>query len=107
MSRRTPYTSFGLNAEELAELARDGSEEPMKADGGGFQHFVIHLRACVDYETGVITLCDADIGRIVRYVAYADGDGGYESKLRKVFGRVLTALFLRPQLTFSFIEIVQ
>jgi hypothetical protein len=103
MSRRTLYTSLKLNAEELAWLALDVGD----GDGEGFQKFIVHLRGCVeDYETGVIMLCDADIGRIFRYAAYAEGDGGYEGRFRKIFGRVLTEPFLNPQRVFSFSETV-
>ena len=99
MRRRTKllYTELALNTEELAWLALDVGA----GDGGGFQSFIIHLRKCVDYETGIISLRDADIGRIFRYVLYADGDGGYEGRLRKIFARTLTAPFLSPQLSFN------
>jgi hypothetical protein len=73
--------SFKLTPEERAELAK-----PI-AGQGGFQGLMKRLRHRAAI-AGKLTLSDEEIARIGQYALY-EGGGGYEGRLKVIFGRVL------------------
>ena len=76
-------TTFHLTAAEAAVLHRS------VVGDGGLQRFFRDLQAAFDPEAGVVRLTDAEIGRLWRMMAYANGGGGFQGRLRRVFARVL------------------
>lgn len=60
---------------------------------GGFQTFGRLLQAKFNRDKRTISLTDEEIGRVFRYAAYAETDGGFQGRCRKIFGRVLSAPF--------------
>lgn len=73
---------FRLNRDEMAEL------DIRLAGDGGFQTLLRRLQVNLDRETGEITLSDADVGRIKRYIV-GYGQGGFQDRLARAFRRVL------------------
>ncbi|EYD74253.1 hypothetical protein Rumeso_04189 [Rubellimicrobium mesophilum DSM 19309] len=71
-----------LTPTEMAELMRDNS------GSGGWQSLMNGLQAKLDKRTGELRLSPSDLERIPRY-AFDYGNGGWESRLRSVFGRHL------------------
>ena len=71
-----------LNAAEIAELTRE------TAGQGGWQGLLERLCTKLNSGTGRITLTDDDIESIRRY-AFHYGNGGFESRLRRIFERHL------------------
>lgn len=71
-----------LNQSEMKELRKPN------AGSGGWQSLLGGLQRKVNYQTGEITLTEADLERIQRY-AFDYGNGGWESRLIGVFGRHL------------------
>ena len=74
-----------LTAEEARELQR---QEPESADDGGYQSLLVKMQNQLDQDTNRLELDDQDLERIPRY-AYCYGQGGWESRLRKIFQRTL------------------
>lgn len=75
------YHFHDLNADEIAELTTPARGQ------GGFQTFMKRLQSQFNNATGTIRLTDGDIGDI-RHHAF-EGQGGFQDRLIKIFGRVL------------------
>ncbi len=73
-----------LDETELAVLLRRISGT------GGFQNLLRRLGTRVDRGTGQLRLSALDLERIPRY-AFDYGNGGWENRLRDIFGRHLGA----------------
>lgn len=76
---------FYLNQSELAVLFR---QNPRSAHRGGFQWFLVQLQRRASITTGRIFLVQRDLERIRRY-AFGYGNGGWETRLTQIFGRIL------------------
>jgi len=63
-------------------------QDPKSKSGGGFQAFLVGLQQRVDKKTGRLELTLADRERIARYAHDYKG-GGWQGRLRKIFGRAL------------------
>ena len=74
-----------LTESEMAVLFR---QDPRTRRDGGFQSFLVRLQRKTDRATGALVLTASDLERIPRY-AFDYGNGGWEGRLKKVFGRVL------------------
>jgi hypothetical protein len=83
--------AFVLSEQEMAILTI-----PFPGPGGA-QSLFRQLWRLLDRKTGKISLTDEQVGRIFRYARYAEGDGGYEGRLRNSFGRSLAAPFVSEQ----------
>ena len=55
---------------------------------GGWQSLLRRLQAAYDPATGVISVADADLDRLRSYCTDY-GDGGWQKRVRQVFGRTL------------------
>ena len=71
-----------LNNDEIAELMR-----PIVGQGG-WQGLLERLQALLDHLRGEMNLSDEERGCICRY-AFDYGNGGWENRLRLIFGRHL------------------
>lgn len=71
-----------LEIEEISVLQRDVNGQ------GGLQSFLRRLQGKLDPNTGVITLEDDEVGKIIRMITY--GPGGFEGRLRDAFRRPLS-----------------
>ena len=71
-----------LNRDEIAELDR-----PVNGTGG-FESFLRDLQKQINHATSTIKLTDGDLVAIPHY-AFDSGQGGFESRLLKIFGRAL------------------
>ena len=71
-----------LNKKEVSELFRSVSGT------GGFQGLIRKLQSQCDQPKGIIELDDDDLRRIPEY-AFDAGQGGFQNRLIKIFGRVL------------------
>lgn len=76
-----------LTADEIAEL--DLQDSSTKGDGG-FQSLLVNLQNKVDRKTGALKLSPSDLQRIPQY-AFDYRNGGWENRLKRVFGRTLGA----------------
>jgi hypothetical protein len=74
-----------LNSSEIEVLDRQDSSTEFD---GGWQGLLVCLQRGVDRVTGEIVLEGHDLARIARY-AFDYGRGGWESRLREIFGRTL------------------
>jgi len=74
-----------LTAAEMSILFR---QDPATRDDGGFQGFLVSLQERIDRPTGIIDLSEDDLEKIHRY-AFDYGNGGWEDRLVRIFGRVL------------------
>lgn len=74
-----------LTAAEMSILFR---QDPTTRDDGGFQGFLVSLQERIDRPTGIIDLGEDDLEKIHRY-AFDYGNGGWEDRLVRIFGRVL------------------
>ena len=74
-----------LNAAEIAELDK---QDPETAKDGGFQSLMVRLQKRVARATGRLTLTADDLRRIQAY-AFNYGNGGWEDRLTRAFGRTL------------------
>jgi hypothetical protein len=73
---------FELDSDEIAELTRP-------VDGvGGFENFLRQLQGQFNPATSTIKLTADDLLEIP-HVAFDYKDGGFEKRLRRIFGRVL------------------
>lgn len=74
-----------LNNSEIEILFR---QNPSTKDHGGWQSFLVKLQNQFNRDRKEIYLDSKDISRIQKY-AFKYGNGGWESRLREIFGRVL------------------
>lgn len=74
-----------LTLEQLMLLRKRSTGKP-----GGFQNYLMQLAYRVDDDTRELELSDEDLCKINRY-ATQYGQGGFESRLLKIFGRLLLA----------------
>ena len=74
-----------LNAEELALL---DEQDPATAGDGGFQRFIVGLQRRVRRGTSELILDDDDQEAIAHY-AFDFRQGGWQTRLVKIFGREL------------------
>lgn len=77
--------TFVLSPQEVEVLFR---QDPATDGDGGWQNLLIGLQRKANRTTAAITLDDADLDRIPRY-AFDYGKGGWEERLKAVFGRHL------------------
>ena len=73
-----------LNSDEIVELGR---QDVSTKGNGGWQSLMVTLQTRV-HPTGEIELNGDDLERISRY-AFDYGNGGWEKRLHKIFGRTL------------------
>lgn len=76
-----------LNDAELFELKKTKIRDRSK---GGFQTMMVDFRMRLSSPFPSLVLDSVDIEKIRRYAAY--DDGGYESRLKKIFGRHFTVI---------------
>lgn len=74
-----------LTKKEIEILDR---QDPESRDDGGFQSFLVNLQKRLDRENRTIGLTEEDLKKIPRY-AFEYGQGGWEDRLRRIFGRSL------------------
>ena len=74
-----------LNPSEIAELDR---QRPETKGGGGWQCLIVTLAQSVDRPNGRLLLDAPTLDRIRRY-AFAYRSGGWQARLRRIFGRTL------------------
>jgi len=74
-----------LNSDEVAELRR---QDVSTKGNGGWQSLIVALQAKLSPTTAELQLDNDDIERISRY-AFDYGNGGWENRLQKIFGRIL------------------
>jgi hypothetical protein len=74
-----------LNQDEKNILLQ---QDPTTETDGGFQKLLVTLQYLLDEATGVIELPDILLERIPRY-AFDYGNGGWESRLKGIFARIL------------------
>ena len=74
-----------LSAHERAVLNR---QKPSTRANGGWQGLLVSLQEKVSPTDGLITLTLADLERIHRY-AFSYRNGGWQGRLRAIFGRTL------------------
>lgn len=77
--------TVNLTAGEIAELEM---QDPATASEGGYQNFLVQLGSRCNRATGELTLSNSDLERIPRY-AFDYGNGGWEERLKNIFGRSL------------------
>jgi len=73
-----------------AEIQLLFQQAPETRGDGGYQNFLTKLQNKTDRITGILELTEKDLERIHRY-AYEYGNGGWETRLMEIFGRVLGA----------------
>jgi hypothetical protein len=74
-----------LNAEEMELLFR---QDPATKQDGGWQGLLVALQEATDRTTGECSISPILLTRIGRY-GFDHGEGGYENRLRAIFGRTL------------------
>ena len=74
-----------LNEDEKNSLLQ---QDPATESDGGFQKLLVTLQYLLNEETGTIELPDILLERIPRY-AFDYGNGGWENRLKSIFGRTL------------------
>jgi hypothetical protein len=74
-----------LNDHEIASLFR---QDPSTRADGGFQSLMVGLQDNCDRSTGAISVTPQQADRIQKY-AFNYGNGGWEDRLTKAFGRHL------------------
>lgn len=72
----------------VAEVAVLDRQRPSTRGRGGWQSLIVSLQERVDRGTGTLALTARDLERIPRY-AFDYGNGGWENRLRLIFGRSL------------------
>jgi len=80
-----------LTKAEISELDR---QDPVTKSRGGWQSLLVGLQLRVLRSNGQLDLTATDLERISRY-AFGYGNGGWESRLRRIFGRSLGTQFNR------------
>jgi len=73
-----------LTVGELKELEKTDATH---RDRGGFQSFIVGLQWRIKDDSGELDLDHEDLIKINRYAGYTSG--GYQSRLKKIFGRTL------------------
>lgn len=71
-----------------AEIAILDRQPASTRANGGFQGLLVRLASHVERQTGALRLTPQDLARIQRY-AFDYGNGGWESRLRRIFERSL------------------
>jgi hypothetical protein len=71
-----------------AEIEALFIQEPSTKGDGGFQSLLVGLQEKIDKESGKLSLGDSELRRIPQY-AFDYHQGGWEDRLKKIFGRVL------------------
>jgi len=74
-----------LHKEEISVLFE---QDPATEGNGGWQGLMVRLQRACDEQTGIINIPDKDLVRISKY-AFDMGQGGWEDRLIKTFGRSL------------------
>lgn len=74
-----------LNSGEIAEL---DIQDPATEKNGGYQGLLVRLQKALDRTTGELYINDEDLLRIPKY-AYNYGNGGWQNRLTRIFGREL------------------
>jgi hypothetical protein len=74
-----------LNQQEIALLDK---QDPASAGGGGFQSMLVGFQRSLRRGTSELKLSEEDIERIAHY-AFDLGNGGWQTRLLGIFGRVL------------------
>ena len=74
-----------LNQFEIAELDR---QRPETKSRGGWQLLIVTLAQSIDRSTGRLILDGVTLNRIRKY-AFEYRNGGWQARLRRVFGRNL------------------
>lgn len=82
-----PYR-IQLSEYDVIELNK---QDPSTAGDGGYQALLVKLQGQVDPETNELSLDDTDAERIRRY-GKQYGDGGWQSRLLRVFADKLDNL---------------
>jgi hypothetical protein len=70
------------------EIARLDEQDPATAGDGGFQNFLVSLQERLRRGTKELKLSDDDLEKIPRY-AFDYKQGGWEERLKAIFGREL------------------
>ena len=76
-----------LNRTEIRELLL---QDPSTRGDGGFQSLLVSLQEKTNLQTGELDLTKEDLDRIQKY-AFDYENGGWQNRLKKIFGRVLGA----------------
>jgi len=63
-------------------------QDPSTEKDGGWQGLLVRLQRSCDQSSGIIKVADKDLLRIPRY-AFDMGQGGWQDKLVRIFGRTL------------------
>ena len=79
-----------LNKSEMGHIYLTKREE---RGNGGFQSFMVHLQQHLDPDTGALQVSDLDIAKVQAMANHANGAGGFQGRLRKIFGRHFPSLF--------------
>jgi hypothetical protein len=74
-----------LTGPEMSEIFK---QDPRTAKDGGFQGLLVGFQRRLDRATGRLPLTARDARRIRSY-AFKYGNGSWENRLRRAFGRVL------------------
>ena len=82
-----PIKKIRLQPEERESLFK---QNPGSKQGGGFQAFIVQLQERMTEGSDELTLTLGDRERIARY-AHDYRGGGWQGRLRKIFGRALGA----------------
>jgi hypothetical protein len=77
--------TVNLTSREIAELDK---QNPATANNGGYQNFLVRLSRRCNSAGGELVLSISDLERIPRY-AFDYGNGGWENRLKSIFGRAL------------------
>jgi hypothetical protein len=78
-------TTITLTPEERAALLEQSEESKNR---GGYQNFLVGLQRRLDTKSGQLDLTITDRERIARY-AFDYRSGGWQARLRRIFGRSL------------------
>jgi hypothetical protein len=84
------YEAIAIKRVQLTqeEVARLFEQDPSSRSAGGFQAFLVMLQEKTNKQTRFIDLTISDLERIARY-AFDYRQGGWQNKLKRIFGRVL------------------
>jgi hypothetical protein len=74
-----------LTSDEMREIFK---QDPRTARDGGFQALLVRFQRRLDRASGRLLLTMRDAQRIKSY-AFKYGNGSWENRLRRAFGRVL------------------
>ena len=84
------FRAIGFRRVQLnrAEIELLFHQDPKSRSAGGFQAFLVNLQRRTDQSTGLLDLTISDREKIARY-AFDYQNGGWQSRLVKIFGRIL------------------